>query len=141
MSQRTKSRPALGRYHHQVSAIPEAGKREFLGWMRPGLHRFSVKNLTASRLLPGRRFALNGLLHGEERAIFPIGAYEKVMPLDVMPTFLLRALAVDDLEEAESLGCLELDEEDLALCTFVCPSKVDHGANLRRNLAAIQKEG
>jgi Na+-transporting NADH:ubiquinone oxidoreductase subunit A len=131
----------LGRYHQQVSVIPEGGEREFLGWMRPGLHRFSVKNLTASRIFPGRRFALSGLLHGEERAIFPIGAYEKVMPLDVLPTFLLKALAVDDVEEAESLGCLELDEEDLALCTFVCPSKVDHGANLRRNLAVIQKEG
>jgi len=63
------------------------------------------------------------------------------MPLDIMPTFLLRALACDDIEEAEQLGCLELDEEDLALCTFVCQSKIDHGAALRRNLIVLEKEG
>jgi len=63
------------------------------------------------------------------------------MPLDILPTYLLRALAVDDLEEAEKLGCLELVEEDLALCTFVCPSKIDHGQNLRRVLNLIEKEG
>jgi Na+-transporting NADH:ubiquinone oxidoreductase subunit A len=67
--------------------------------------------------------------------------YEKVMPLDVLPTFLLKALAVADLEQAEALGCLELDEEDLALCTFVCPGKGDYGAMLRENLSVIEKEG
>ena len=71
----------------------------------------------------------------------PVGAYEKVMPLDILATFLLRALAVDDIEEAEQLGCLELDEEDLALCTYVCPSKIDHGTNLRNTLNLIVKEG
>ena len=80
-------------------------------------------------------------MNGGERAIVPSGSYEKVMPLDILPTFLLRALAVNDVEDAEKLGCLELDEEDLALCTFVCPSKIDHGINLRRNLTLIDKEG
>ena len=79
-------------------------------------------------------------MHGSRRAIVPIGSYEKVMPLDIMPTHLLRALEVDDIDEAEELGCLELDEEDLALCTFVCPSKIDHGVELRRNLTLIEKE-
>ena len=78
---------------------------------------------------------------GHLRAIVPIGRYEKVMPLDVLPTFLLRALAVNDVEDAEKLGCLELVEEDLALCSYVCPSKIDHGANLRRTLNTIEKEG
>jgi len=63
------------------------------------------------------------------------------MPLDILPNYLLRALAVDDIEEAEQLGCLELDEDDLALCTFVCPSEVNHMENLRRNLTQIEKEG
>ena len=63
------------------------------------------------------------------------------MPLDLLPLFLLRALAVDDVEEAENLGCLELDEEDLALCAFVCPSKLEFGPLLRRNLTLIEKEG
>ncbi len=71
----------------------------------------------------------------------PIGNYEKVMPLDILPTFLLRSLMVDDIEEAEKLGCLELDEEDLALCSFVSPSKIDYGPVLRRNLTKIEKEG
>jgi Na+-transporting NADH:ubiquinone oxidoreductase subunit A len=93
-----------------------------------------------SRLFPGRKFDFTTSAHGERRAIVPVEAYEKVMPLDIMPTFLLKALAVDDIEEAENLGCLELDEEDLALCTFVCPSKIDHGPELRRNLTIIEKE-
>ena len=63
------------------------------------------------------------------------------MPLDIMPTFLLRALIVDDLERAEALGCLELHEEDLGLCTFVSPGKEDYGKHLRRNLTTIWKEG
>ena len=71
----------------------------------------------------------------------PIGMFERVMPLDIMPTFLLRALCVDDLERSEALGCLELDEEDLALCSFVSPGKEDFGEHLRRNLSQIQKEG
>ena len=71
----------------------------------------------------------------------PIGLFEKVMPLDIMPTFLLRSLLMDDLERAEALGCLELDEEDLALCSFVSPGKEDYGPALRRNLLEIWKEG
>ena len=71
----------------------------------------------------------------------PIGAYEKVMPLDVLPTFLLRALIIKDTDYAQELGCLELDEEDLALCTFVCPSKYDYGIILRENLTQIEKDG
>ena len=94
-----------------------------------------------SRLLPGNIYNFTTSTHGNKRAIMPVEAYEKVMPLDIMPTHLLKALAFDDIEEAENLGCLELDEEDLALCTFVCPSKIDHGAALRRNLTTMEKEG
>ena len=131
----------LGRYHQQISVIPEAGKRVFLGWMRPGLDLYSVKNAVLSRFFPGRKIAFSTSSHGTTTALYPIGSYEKIMPLDVIPTFLLRSLAIDDLDEAESLGCLELDEEDLALCSFACPSKIDHGANLRRVLTLIEKEG
>lgn len=107
----------LGRHHRQITVIPEAGHRTSPVRLNPGPGLSSTK------------------------ALYPIGSYEKVMPLDIMPTFLLKALAIDDLDEAESLGCLELDEEDLALCSFVCPSRIDHGANLRRVLALIEKEG
>ena len=71
----------------------------------------------------------------------PVGAYEKVMPLDILPTFLLRSLITGDLEQARELGCLELDEEDLALCSFVCPGKYDYGPMLRPCLSRIEKEG
>jgi len=70
----------------------------------------------------------------------PVGAYERVMPMDILPTFLLRALLMGDDEEAEKLGALELDEEDLALCTFVCPGKVEYGPLLRRALERLEKE-
>ena len=121
--------------------MPEGRKREFFGWMGPGMNKFSVKNVFASKLIPGKKFPFSTAANGTGRAIVPIGSYEKVMPLDILPTFLLRALEVDDVEQAEALGCLELDEEDLALCTFVCPGKGDFGAMLRRNLTIIEKEG
>jgi Na+-transporting NADH:ubiquinone oxidoreductase subunit A len=130
----------LGRYHQQVSVIPESGAREFLGWLNPGMHLFSIKNIVLSSLFRVKNFRFSSALHGSRRAIVPVGSYEKVMPLDILPTYLLRSLEVDDIDEAEKLGCLELDEEDLSLCTFVCTSKIDHGAELRRNLTLIEKE-
>jgi Na+-transporting NADH:ubiquinone oxidoreductase subunit A len=134
-------RAYLGRYHQQVSVIPENTRREFLGWLRPGLHQHSVKNIVLSRLLPQRLLKFDTSTHGELRAIVPTESYEKVIPLDILPTHLLRALAVRDLDEAELLGALELDEEDLALCTYVCPSKIDHGSALRKTLSLLAKEG
>jgi len=130
----------LGRYHQQVSVLPEGRNREFLGWMGPGLNKFSIKNIFLSKLFKHKTFTFTTSLHGGKRAIVPIGSYEKVVPLDILPTFLLRSLIVDDIEEAEKLGCLELDEEDLALCSFVSPSKIEYGSILRRNLTLIEKE-
>jgi Na+-transporting NADH:ubiquinone oxidoreductase subunit A len=131
----------LGRYHEQISVVPEETGRKFLGWLELGTHQFSKTNLFLSKLLPGKRFALTTSTHGSPRAIVPIGLYEKVVPLDLHPTFLLKALAVHDVERAEELGCLELAEEDLALCTFVCPSKIDHASHLREVLTTIEEEG
>ncbi len=129
----------LGAYHRQISALPEPQKRRFLGWMLPFGEMFSVKNvLLTSR---SKKLCLTTALNGGKRAIVPIGTYEKVMPLDILPTFLLRMLAVGDVEESEKLGALELIEEDLALCTFVCPAKIDHETNLRNVLNLIEKEG
>ncbi len=131
----------LGRYHLQVTAIPESTDRQLFGWYDLGFKKHSLLNVVASRLLPRRRLPLNTAAHGGRRAIYPIGTYEQVMPMDIIATFLLRALAVGDIERAEALGALELDEEDLALCTYVCPGKNDYGPCLRRVLAAIEKEG
>ncbi len=131
----------LGRYHQQVTLLPEGNQKHFLGWMSPGLNLFSLKNIVISRLVPGKKFNFSTSTNGGKRAIIPSGSLEQVMPLDIMPLFLVRALAVDDVEDAEKLGALELDEEDLALCTFACPSKLDYGPMLRRNLTIIEKEG
>jgi Na+-transporting NADH:ubiquinone oxidoreductase subunit A len=131
----------LGRYANQISALPEERERKFLGWMSPGANTFSISNLFVSRLSAGKKFALGTCANGSPRAMVPIGQYEKVMPLDILPTFLLRSLAMGDLERAEQLGCLELDEEDLALCTLVCPGKTEWGPILRENLTTIEKEG
>ncbi len=131
----------LGRYHLQVSALPAGGQRELFGWIAPGFRKFSVKNIFVSSLFKNRLRPFSASLFGGHRALLPIGSFERVMPLDVLPYFLLRALAVEDVEQAESLGCLELDEDDLALCTFVCPGKGDYGAMLRKNLETIEREG
>jgi len=138
---RTTDEDYLGRFHQQISVIAEHSTTEFLGWVKPSPKLFSVKKILLSSLTPNKKFNFNTAINGGHRAIVPIGSYEKVMPLDILPTILLRYLAVDDIESVEQLGCLELDEEDLALCTYVCPSKIDHGSNLRRNLTIIDKEG
>jgi Na+-transporting NADH:ubiquinone oxidoreductase subunit A len=130
----------LGRPHQQVTVLPDNHARRLFGWLDPGFNLFSVKNMVASKLMRKRSIPLTPEMHGGPRSIVPIGSYEKVMPLDILPTYLLRALAVDDVDEAVKLGALELDEEDLALCTFVCPSKINHGENLRRVLKICEKE-
>lgn len=131
----------LGRYHQQVSVLLEGREREFLGWLTPGGDKFSVLTLFTGRFLPNKRFAMTTSTNGSRRAMVPVGTYERVMPLDIPPTHLLRSLIVNDIERAEQLGALELDEEDLALCTFVCPGKYEYGPLLRRNLTIIEKEG
>lgn len=131
----------LGRYHAQVTVLAEGRERPFLHYFTPGLNRFSALPIYLSRLLGGKKFDFTTSANGSERAMVPIGAYEKIMPLDILPTQLLRALIVGDTETAQQLGCLELDEEDLALCTFICPGKYEYGPILRDNLTLIKKEG
>ena len=132
----------LGRYHTQISVLREGRERELLGWKMPGFNKFSIKRAFASALAAdGRRFQMTTNRNGSRRAIVPIGAYESVMPLDILPTFLLRALACGDTDSAQALGALELDEEDLALCTFVDPGKHEFGSILRKNLQIIELEG
>ncbi len=132
----------LGRTHLQISAIAEGAPRAFLGWALAGFNRFSVRRLYASALFGrDRKVAFSSSTEGSPRAMVPIGSYEKVMPLDIDPPYFLRALIVGDSEKAQELGCLELDEEDLALCTFACPGKYNYGPLLRDVLTHIEKEG
>jgi Na+-transporting NADH:ubiquinone oxidoreductase subunit A len=131
----------LGRYHLQVSVLREGREREFFGWLAPGLNKFSASNAYLSAFFPRRKMAMTTTQNGSPRAMIPVEAYQRVMPLRLLPTQLLRAILVGDTLAARELGCLELDEEDLALCSFVCPSKYDYGTALRETLNRIEKEG
>ena len=144
LSGRAASSPTLGylgRYHQQVSVLAEGRAREFFGWLVPGFTKFSTIPTFVSTWLRRASFDLTTSTNGSQRAIVPIGMFEQVMPLDLMATALLRALVMDDVERAEELGCLELDEEDLALCTFVDAGKNDYGPHLRHVLDTIEQEG
>ncbi len=131
----------LNRYDAQVTALSENRERKFLGWLAPGGGIYSTINAFVSSLTPGKTFDMTTTTNGSHRAMVPIGMFERVMPLDIMPTFLLRSLLVGDVERSEELGCLELHEEDLALCSFVSPGKEDYGKALRKVLSDIWQEG
>lgn len=131
----------LGRYHQQVSCLEEGTEREMLHYLRAGVEKHSVMNLYISKLNPGKLFNFTTSTNGSPRAMVPIGNYEEIMPLDILPTQLLRYLIVGDTDMAQKLGCLELDEEDLALCSYVCAGKYEYGPILRDNLTRIEKEG
>ena len=130
----------LGRYHTQISVLEEGRDRPMLHYLRPGFDRFSVMPIYITKLM-NKLFDFTTTTNGSERAMVPVGAYERIMPLDILPTQLLRALIVEDMESAIALGGLELDEEDLALCSFVCPGKYEYGPILRKNLTTIEAEG
>ena len=131
----------MGRYDRQITLLEEDREQVFLGWLTSGRNIFSITRIYLSRIFKPEQFRFTTTTNGSPRAMVPIGLYERVMPMDIMPTFLLRALIVGDIERAEQLGVLELDEEDLALCTYVCTGKTNYGPLLRQNLAMIEKEG
>ncbi|CAK1695264.1 Na(+)-translocating NADH-quinone reductase subunit A [Vibrio crassostreae] len=131
----------LGRYHQQVSVLREGRDKELFGWAMPGKNKFSVTRSFLGHLFKGQLFNMTTTTNGSDRSMVPIGNYEKVMPLDMEPTLLLRDLCAGDVDSAQALGALELDEEDLALCTFVCPGKYEYGQLLRECLDTIVKEG
>ena len=133
----------LGCYSNQVSALQEGRAREFFGWIVAGKNKYSALNVYTSSVdrKDHRLFPLTTDKNGSNRAIVPVGAYESVMPMDILATPLLKALVIGDSDQAQLLGCLELDEEDVSLFTFVDPGKHDFGPVLRANLTKIEKEG
>ena len=132
----------LGCYNLQVSVIADTVERPLLGWLAPGSDKYSITRTFLSALTGiGKKFAFNTAAHGERRPIIPIGVFEKVMPLDFEPVALLKSLVIGDTEQAQALGCLELDEEDLSLCSFVDPGKSAFGRHLRNVLTNIEREG
>jgi Na+-transporting NADH:ubiquinone oxidoreductase subunit A len=131
----------LGRFHNQVSILREGREKELFGWLKPGVNQHSVTRAYLGHLSPKKLFGMTTTTNGSDRSMVPIGNYERIMPLDILPTLLLRDMISGDTDGAQSLGCLELDEEDLALCTYVCPGKYNYGPILRDCLEQIEKEG
>ena len=131
----------LGRYDNQITVLQEGSPREFLSFMRPGFGKYSATRSFVGHLFGSREFSLTTTQNGSPRAMVSTGSFEQVMPLDILPTPLLKALLVRDTDTARDLGCLELDEEDLALCSFVCNGKYQYGPHLRKNLREIEVNG
>ena len=131
----------LGRYHNQLSVIADGDKSRLLGWLGLVMNRYTASSVFLRRRNHLLKRSFTTAQNGEFSAMLPVDTFEKVLPLDILPSPLLRALMVRDTDQAQALGCLELDEEDLALCSFVCPAKYDYGTVLRANLDQIEKEG
>lgn len=131
----------LSFYTNQITVIPEGDEPEFLGWLLPGFKKLSLSRTFFSWLTPNRVYDLDTNTHGEERAFVMTGQYDKVLPMNIMPVMLLKAILARDVERMEQLGIYEVAEEDFALCEFVCTSKIDVQKIIAEGLAYMQTEG
>ncbi|MCC6462487.1 MAG: Na(+)-translocating NADH-quinone reductase subunit A [Saprospiraceae bacterium] len=131
----------LSFYTNQVTVIPEGDQPEFLGWLLPGFKKLSLSRTYFSWLAPNRVYRLDTNTHGEERAFVMTGQYDKVLPMDIFPVHLLKAILARDIERMEQLGIYEIAEEDFALCEFVCTSKIEVQKIVAEGLDYIRKEG
>ena len=130
----------LGYYNHMVTVIPEGDEYEFLGWATPGFNKFSMSKTFPSFLFPNKKYTLNANYHGEGRAFVVTGQYEKVLPMDILPVYLLKAVLAEDLDKMEQLGMYEIAPEDLALCEFVCTSKTPVQQIVEQGIELMMKE-
>ncbi|MDX9883957.1 MAG: Na(+)-translocating NADH-quinone reductase subunit A [Prolixibacteraceae bacterium] len=130
----------LGFFHDQVTVIPEGDEYEFMGWAVPGFRKFSASKTFLSKLFPQKEYILNANLHGGERAFVLSGQYEKFLPMDILPVFLLKAILANDFDKMEQLGIYEIIEEDLALCEYACTSKIKVQDIVRQGLDLMMKE-
>ena len=130
----------LGYYDSQITVIPEGEYHEFFGWASPGINKFSFSRTFLSSLFPKKNFKLDTNLHGGERAFVLTGQYEKVVPMDIYPMQLFKAIIAGDIEMMENLGIYEVAEEDFALCEYICPSKIEIQSIVRQGLDLMIKE-
>jgi len=130
----------LGTFDSQVTVIEENNEPEFLGWIQPGLKKFSFSRTFFSWLTPQKEYKLNAKINGGERPFVFTGQYEKVLPMNIYPIHLLKSIIVNDIDKMEQLGIYEVSEEDFALCEFICPSKIEIQSIIRDGLNAIKKE-
>lgn len=131
----------IGFYDSSISVLLEGGEREFLGMLKPGSSKTRYSLTNAFLGLQNKFYKFNTLKNGSERYMVPINAWENMLPMDILPNSLYRAILVEDIEEMEELGIIECDDEDFALCAFACPSKIDLGAAIRQGLDLMEKEG
>ena len=137
---RVKPQNYLGYYDSQVTVIPEGDEYELLGWASPGVDKFSASKTFISKLFPKKEYEMNANLHGGERAFVLSDQYDKVLPMDILPVFLLKSCIADDVDKMEQLGIYEVIEEDFALCEYVCISKIKVQDILRKGINTMIKE-
>ena len=130
----------LGHYHSMVTVIPEGKHFEFLGWAAPGLYKFSASKTFMSSLIPKREYKLDTNMNGGERAFVMTGQYEQVVPMDIYPVHLIKAILAEDIDGMENLGIYEIAEEDFALCEYVCTSKIEVQSIVRKGINMMIKE-
>lgn len=131
----------IGFYGRTITVIPDSKRREFFGWLTPGLKDESFSRLFLSKIFPPKEYVVDTRIHGGKRAFIQTGDYEKVMPMDIYPSHLVKSIMAGEIEDMIALGLLEVDEEDFALCSYICPSKIDFGAHIRSGLDVLEKEG
>ncbi|MEZ4903251.1 MAG: Na(+)-translocating NADH-quinone reductase subunit A [Spirosomataceae bacterium] len=139
--EKTQPDDFLSYYQNQLTAIPEGKEPEFLGWLLPRFHKLSLSRSYFSWLMPNRAYNLNTNTNGEERAFVITGQYDKVLPMNILPVYLLKAILAKDIERMEQLGIYEVAEEDFALCEFGCTSKIDVQRIIADGLDYIRREG
>ena len=130
----------LGFYDTQITVIKEGNEQEFLGWALPGINKFSMSKSYFSWLFPTRKYNIDTNMRGEERAYVVTGQYEKVLPMDIFPQQLVKAIMIEDIDLMEKLGLYEVGPEDFALCEFVCTSKIEVQSLIRHGLDILRKE-
>ncbi len=131
---------SLGFYDDMITVIPEKSERDFISWLLPGFSRYTWSRTFFSKLLPKRKYTMHTNKNGEERALVKTGDYEKVTALDILPSLLIKAIITKDIDSMEQLGIYEVAPEDLALCSYICPSKVEFTKILRQGLDLILAE-
>jgi Na+-transporting NADH:ubiquinone oxidoreductase subunit A len=131
----------LGFYDRTLTVIPDNRKRVLFGWLTPGLKDESYSRLFLSKVIPSKEYIKDTLIHGGKRAFIQTGEYEKVLPMDIYPAYLVKSIMAEEIEDMLALGLLEVDEEDFALCSYICPSKIHFGTYIRQGLEILEKEG
>ncbi|MFV0289461.1 MAG: Na(+)-translocating NADH-quinone reductase subunit A [Mangrovibacterium sp.] len=130
----------LGYFDQSICVIPEGDDYEFMGWAAPGAEKYSASCTFLGKLLPKKEYALNANLHGGKRAFVVSGQYEKFLPMDIHPVYLLKAILAGDLDKMEQLGLYEVIEEDLALCEYACTSKINVQDIIRKGIDNMIQE-